>query len=65
MEQEEAQKIIDMDEVIDEAVRLAEHSGIVFIDEIDKIAERKWHMARMCQEKEYSVILPIVEGTAR
>jgi ATP-dependent HslUV protease ATP-binding subunit HslU len=36
--QQEAQKLIDMDEVIDEAVKKAEERGIIFIDEIDKIA---------------------------
>ena len=36
--QEEATKLLDMDAVMAEAVALAEESGIVFIDEIDKIA---------------------------
>ena len=36
--QEEAQKLIDMDEVTSQALERAEQSGIVFIDEIDKIA---------------------------
>src|SRR5690554_3255647 len=38
LQQEEAQKLIDMDEVTAEALRRAEQTGIVFIDEIDKIA---------------------------
>ena len=38
--QEEAQKLIDMDEVTQEAVYRAEQSGIIFIDEIDKIASK-------------------------
>jgi ATP-dependent HslUV protease ATP-binding subunit HslU len=63
-EQEEAQKIIDMDEVIDEAVRLAEHSGIVFIDEIDKIAGKEMaHGPDVSREGVQRDILPIVEGT--
>ena len=36
--QEEAMKLVDMDEVTEEAIRAAEHSGIVFLDEIDKVA---------------------------
>jgi ATP-dependent HslUV protease ATP-binding subunit HslU len=36
--EEEAAKLIDMDEVKDEAIRRAEDAGIIFIDEIDKIA---------------------------
>ena len=39
--QEEAQKLIDMDEVTQEAVNRAEQSGIIFIDEIDKIASKE------------------------
>ena len=39
--QEEAAKLIDMDKVISEAVRRVEQSGIVFLDEIDKIAGRE------------------------
>lgn len=38
---EEASKLIDMDEVSQEAVQRAEESGIIFIDEIDKIAKRR------------------------
>ena len=37
---EEAQKLIDMDEVTQEAVYRAEQTGIIFIDEIDKIASK-------------------------
>ena len=40
-EQEEAQKLIDMDEVVEEAVSAVEQHGIIFIDEIDKIAGRE------------------------
>ena len=36
--EEEAAKLIDMDEVKEEAIRRAEEAGIIFIDEIDKIA---------------------------
>lgn len=40
LEQEEADKLIDQDAVQEEAIRRAEQDGIVFIDEIDKIAGR-------------------------
>lgn len=62
--QEEAQKLIDMDEVISEAVERAEQSGIIFIDEIDKIATRDGgygpDVSRGGVQRD---ILPIVEGS--
>lgn len=61
--QEESAKLIDMDEVQDEAIRRAEQSGIVFIDEIDKIAERGSHGGPdVSREGVQRDILPIVEG---
>src|SRR5207249_1788691 len=39
--QEEAQKLVDMDEVVTQAIRRAENSGIVFLDELDKVAGRE------------------------
>ena len=63
-EQEEAQKLIDMDEVIDEAIQLAEQNGIVFIDEIDKVAGKEMgHGPDVSREGVQRDILPIVEGT--
>ena len=63
-EQEEAQKIIDMDEVIDEAVYAAEQNGIIFLDEIDKIAGKEMgHGPDVSREGVQRDILPIVEGT--
>ncbi|WP_044893777.1 HslU--HslV peptidase ATPase subunit [Bacillus alveayuensis] len=62
---EEAQKLIDMDEVTQEAIQLAEQSGIIFIDEIDKIA-RKGQSASSADVSREGVqrdILPIVEGS--
>jgi ATP-dependent HslUV protease ATP-binding subunit HslU len=62
---EEAQKLIDMDEVTQEAIHLAEQSGIIFIDEIDKIA-RKGQSASSADVSREGVqrdILPIVEGS--
>lgn len=62
--QEEAQKLIDMDEVISEAIERTEQSGIIFIDEIDKIAARE-HSAGpdVSREGVQRDLLPIVEGT--
>lgn len=62
--QEEAQKLIDMDEVVAEAISRAETSGIVFIDEIDKIAGRESGVGPdVSREGVQRDILPIVEGT--
>lgn len=61
---EEAQKLIDMDEVTQEAIRRAETSGIVFIDEIDKIAGREGGSGPdVSREGVQRDILPIVEGS--
>ncbi|ADI27309.1 HslU--HslV peptidase ATPase subunit [Geobacillus sp. C56-T3] len=62
---EEAQKLIDMDEVTQEAIRLAEQSGIIFIDEIDKIARSGAvsGSADVSREGVQRDILPIVEGS--
>ncbi|MDI3257218.1 MAG: ATP-dependent protease ATPase subunit HslU [Kyrpidia sp.] len=61
--QQEAQKLIDMDEVQAEAVRRAEQSGIIFIDEIDKIAGKDRHGPDVSREGVQRDILPIVEGS--
>lgn len=62
--QEEAAKLIDMDEVADEAVRVAERSGIVFLDEIDKVAVKgNTGGADVSREGVQRDILPIVEGS--
>jgi ATP-dependent HslUV protease ATP-binding subunit HslU len=62
--QEEAQKLIDMDAVIRLAVERVEQSGIVFLDEIDKIAGRESaHGPDVSREGVQRDILPIVEGT--
>ena len=64
MEEEEA-KLIDMDAVTDEALRRAEQDGIVFIDEIDKVAGRSTggHGPDVSREGVQRDILPIVEGS--
>jgi ATP-dependent HslUV protease ATP-binding subunit HslU len=62
--QEEAGKLIDMDKVVSEAVRRVEQSGIVFIDEIDKIAGRESaHGPDVSREGVQRDLLPIVEGS--
>lgn len=62
--QQEAQKLIDMDNVIDEAVRKAEERGIIFIDEIDKIAGKGYGGGPdVSREGVQRDILPIIEGS--
>ncbi|MBI3812252.1 MAG: ATP-dependent protease ATPase subunit HslU [Nitrospirae bacterium] len=62
--QEEAQKLIDMDEVLREAIERVEQSGIVFIDELDKIAGReKGFGPDVSREGVQRDLLPIVEGS--
>jgi ATP-dependent HslUV protease ATP-binding subunit HslU len=62
--QEEADKLIDMDKVTGEALRRVEQSGIVFIDEIDKIAGREsTHGPDVSREGVQRDLLPIVEGS--
>jgi len=61
--QEEAQKLIDMDEVTSESVTRAEQSGIIFIDEIDKIAGKDNRGPDVSREGVQRDILPIVEGS--
>jgi ATP-dependent HslUV protease ATP-binding subunit HslU len=61
--QQEAQKLIDMDEVSQEAVQLVEQSGIIFIDEIDKVAAKGDQGANVSREGVQRDILPIVEGS--
>lgn len=62
--QEEAQKLIDMDEVIAAAIKQAENYGIIFLDEIDKIAGRgKSNGPDVSREGVQRDILPIVEGS--
>lgn len=62
--QEEAQKLVDMDEAAAEAVLRAEQSGIVFVDEIDKIAGRESGVGPdVSREGVQRDILPIVEGS--
>lgn len=63
--QEESDKIIDMDNVNEEAISLAEEQGIIFIDEIDKIIGKSQatNSADVSREGVQRDILPIVEGS--
>ncbi len=63
--QEESDKIIDMDNVNEEAIALAEEQGIIFIDEIDKIIGKSQatNSADVSREGVQRDILPIVEGS--
>ncbi|HSW35912.1 MAG TPA: ATP-dependent protease ATPase subunit HslU [Candidatus Limnocylindrales bacterium] len=65
LEQEEALRLIDMDAVITEALQRAEQLGIIFLDEIDKIAGKDYHGSGpdVSREGVQRDILPIVEGS--
>jgi ATP-dependent HslUV protease ATP-binding subunit HslU len=61
--QQEAQKLVDMEEVSQEAITRAEQSGIIFIDEIDKVAGKHDNSPNVSREGVQRDILPIVEGS--
>lgn len=65
LREQEAQSMLDMDQVVDEALMNAEQNGIVFIDEIDKIASGSSVTAsgEISREGVQRDILPIVEGS--
>ena len=65
LREQEAQNLIDMDQVTDEALQNAEQNGIIFIDEIDKIASGSDYRvgADVSREGVQRDILPIVEGS--
>ncbi len=64
LEEEERDKLIDMDKVVKVAVERVEQSGIVFLDEIDKIAQKGTvHGPDVSREGVQRDILPIVEGS--
>ena len=65
LQNEEAQKMLDRDALIAEAIKRVEQSGILFIDEIDKVAGREGaHGPEVSREGVQRDILPIVEGSA-
>ncbi len=62
--QDEAQRLVDMDKVIKEAIEKAEQSGIIFLDEIDKITGKEGgHGPDVSREGVQRDLLPIVEGS--
>ena len=62
--QEEANKLIDMDTVTKEAIERVQQTGIIFIDEIDKVASRGHaHGPDVSREGVQRDLLPVVEGT--
>ena len=65
LQQEEVGKLIDMEEVTREAVKRVEEKGIVFLDEVDKIASRRSqsHGPDVSREGVQRDLLPIVEGS--
>lgn len=65
--EEETSKLVDFDEVKEEAIKLAENNGIIFIDEIDKIASKSGKNGGgpdVSREGVQRDLLPIVEGSA-
>ena len=62
--EQEAQKLIDMDKVIQEAIARVEQTGIVFLDELDKVAGREGgHGPDVSREGVQRDLLPIIEGS--
>ncbi len=62
--QEESQKLVDMDRVVSEAIRMTEQNGIIFLDELDKVAgSESRYGPDVSREGVQRDILPIVEGS--
>jgi ATP-dependent HslUV protease ATP-binding subunit HslU len=62
---QEGEKLIDRDAIVEEAIRQAENSGIIFLDEIDKVASREGGKGPdVSREGVQRDLLPIVEGTS-
>lgn len=62
--QEESQKLIDMDRVVSEAIRITEQNGIIFLDELDKVAGNESRQGPdVSREGVQRDLLPIVEGS--
>jgi ATP-dependent HslUV protease ATP-binding subunit HslU len=61
---EESDKLLDNDQIIQEAIKVVENNGIVFVDEIDKICARSERMgADVSREGVQRDLLPLIEGT--
>ena len=61
--EDESDKLLDEDEVIDKALRYTENNGIIFLDEIDKIVARNTLRGEVSREGVQRDLLPLVEGT--
>ncbi|MCD6296415.1 MAG: ATP-dependent protease ATPase subunit HslU, partial [Deltaproteobacteria bacterium] len=62
--EEESQKLVDIDKVIEQAIRLTEQNGIIFLDELDKVAgAESSHGPDVSREGVQRDLLPIVEGS--
>jgi len=62
--QEESQRLIDMDKVVERAIRITEQNGIIFLDELDKVAgSERSHGPDVSREGVQRDLLPIVEGS--
>ena len=62
--EDEEKRLVDMDQVANLAIERVEHSGIIFLDEVDKIAGREGgHGPEVSREGVQRDLLPIIEGT--
>ena len=65
LQQEETQKLVDMEEVVKKAIARVENSGIIFLDELDKVAGREGSAGPdVSREGVQRDLLPIIEGTS-
>ena len=60
---EESDKLLDQEQVTREAIEAVQNNGIVFLDEIDKVANKDGHSAGVSREGVQRDLLPLVEGT--
>jgi len=64
LKQQEADRLLDMDRIKEEAIERTENSGIVFLDEMDKITHRSGKDGDVSREGVQRDLLPLVEGTS-
>ncbi len=61
--EEESEKLVDQDAIIEQAINVVENDGIVFLDEIDKICVREGRGGEVSREGVQRDLLPLIEGT--